>query len=910
MCNVLFIKDLPPPTRKFKNRWLSTGLNQINKCKNYLKIILLIFLITGFGYNVNAQKNTEERKQLFEKEMNAYITTHLNEEIAEIKQNTDLIENFDEYTEEDIRSMAKENAKDKYIRSNMKEYLNTYFSNPQAMVITDTFVCDNGGFEDDFQYYSGFISSWYLGTGGSVCNPGYIDKVSSDTIPVVYTPVPIPYDNRFEIVGTGYDSAFGIKQVKFGNKAARINNKLGPNDACSYSAQIDRLVKRFKVTNETKDFTIWYAVALQNPSGHTDRQPFFNISCDRDPEHELCFDANFLKCIDNYSDENCYYGNVKLLDWSCHTFKIPSEFIDSIATLTITVADCAKGAHFGVAYIDGICEPCDSSALGAASLNTVDYISCEEDTPPRIATVCGKFTLPTISSNCNNNPDTWEAIDIIVPGYEIENLQIYSNNTFCFDFPETNFDGEDCLDIYVEIYFSNGTDTLPPQLSNSLEICQSKYKVVDCNGGGGPPIDTCDVVVDIQVGACQSNGTGGDNDDDQTPNMSDDYYYVYVSLYDPGELGWSIDRDLVDPYPNENDVFTIADGIGDTVSMILGPFLIQEGDWWMEFYLPGCNFSEYVEAPDYCSGCEEFRDAEIGNVTCISNPPPNDDTWSFTLKVPNQNSPFNNPLYFHLYNAGTYVGPFKYNDTHTIPNLDMGSGCKVFTMKDENNLQCISSFTICPPKPCNDECIDFNVHVEEMECIFDERSQQYTGYEVLVDISGIDESEQKVCVSYVFASDPNQTPIQWGSLSNGLWTVGPFDSDIYLTFSVCPKNENCPCSSTTCFKTIYIPKPDCVAQKGIENREQKNESEEKNVFENNQGDLLVIPNPFNSNEVFLQSTLKRTKFEIYDLSGRMIQHGEFEGEKHRISFNELPGIYFIKYVNKIGKPAFVKMIKL
>ena len=888
-----------PPTRKFKNRWLSTGHNQINKCKNYLKIILLIFLITGFGYNVNAQKNTEERKQLFEKEMNAYIITHLNEEIAEIKQNTDLIENFDEYTEEDIRSMAKENAKDKYIRNNMNKYLNTYFSNPQAMVTTDTFVCDNGGFEYDFLYYRGYTAENYFG-GSTTCNPN-----------VNFIPTPVlPVTNRLEIVTSGTDPLVGIQKVKFGNKALKINDRHGHINQCYGDRGVDKITKRFKVTKENRDFTIWYAVALENPPGHENRQPFLNIKCDLAPNDELCFDADFLKCEKYYVDSTCnnWSRNIDVLDWSCHRFKIPKEYIDSIATLEITVGDCGKGAHFGYAYIDGICEECDSSALGAASLNTVDYISCEEDTPPKIATVCGSFTLPTISSNCSNNPDPWQAVDIVVPGYEITNVNIFNNsNTFCFDFPETNFDGEDCLDIYVEIYFSNGIDTLPPQLSNSLEICQSKYEVVDCNGGGGPPIDTCDVVVDIQVGACQSNGTGGDNDDDQTPNMSDDYYYVYVSLYDPGELGWSIDRDLVDPYPNENDVFTIADGIGDTVSMILGPFLIQEGDWWMEFYLPGCNFSEYIEAPDYCSGCEEFRDAEIGNVTnCLVG-----DTWSFTLKVPNDHSTPFNPLRFKLNNLTDGVsGFYSYNDTHTSPNLSMGSGCKVFTMEDENNTQCVSGFTICPPKPCNDECIDFNVHVEEMECIFDERSQQYTGYEVLVDISGIDESEQKVCISYVFASDPGQIPIQWGSLSNGLRIIGPFDSDIYLTFSVCPKNENCPCSSTTCFKTIYIPKPDCITQKEIEKREQKKVSEENNMFENTPGDLLVIPNPFNSNEVFLQSTLKRTKFEIYDLSGRMIQHGEFEGEKHRISFNELPGIYFIKYVNKIGNPSFVKMIKL
>jgi hypothetical protein len=257
---------------------------------------------------------------------------------------------------------------------------------------------------------------------------------------------------------------------------------------------------------------------------------------------------------------------------------------------------------------------------------------------------------------------------------------------------------------------------------------------------------------------------------------------------------------------------------------------------------------------------------------------------------------------------------YSYNDNHTIGpyNIGFDEGCKVFSMWDENNQSCISGFTICPPKPCNEECKNFDVYVEKTECIFDERSQQYTGYDVLVDISGIDDTEQKACISYAFADDTSQTKIIWGSLSNGLWTVGPFNSDIYLTVSVCPINENCPCNAPICFKTIYIPKPDCVTQKDIENRDQKDESEEmnENKNKNGQGELLVIPNPFSSNEVFLQSTLEHTKFEIYDLSGRLIQSGEFEGTKHRLNLNVSQGTYFLKYIDNTGKPAIVKMIKL
>ena len=192
-----------------------------------LKILLLVLFVTLTIGIASAQHNTvnTQRKQVFEKEMNAYIATQIDKEIAEIKQNTDLIENFDEYTEEDIRNMAKENAKDKYIRHNMKEYLNTYFSHPQAMVTTDTFICDNGGFEDGFLYYKGYTATFEFGSND--CTPIY--KNGDD---VVFTQASLPTNKRFEIVTSGVDDLTGIQRVKFGNKALKINDRHGHIHNC------------------------------------------------------------------------------------------------------------------------------------------------------------------------------------------------------------------------------------------------------------------------------------------------------------------------------------------------------------------------------------------------------------------------------------------------------------------------------------------------------------------------------------------------------------------------------------------------------------------------------------------------------------------------------------------------------
>ncbi|HHH54365.1 MAG TPA: T9SS type A sorting domain-containing protein [Bacteroidetes bacterium] len=74
--------------------------------------------------------------------------------------------------------------------------------------------------------------------------------------------------------------------------------------------------------------------------------------------------------------------------------------------------------------------------------------------------------------------------------------------------------------------------------------------------------------------------------------------------------------------------------------------------------------------------------------------------------------------------------------------------------------------------------------------------------------------------------------------------------------------------------------------------------------------MTVIPNPFKNDEIILHSTLKHTVYKIFDLSGKKIQTGDFEGVESRVKIVVSPGIYFIRYIDKASKPAIVKIIKL
>jgi hypothetical protein len=84
---------------------------------------------------------------------------------------------------------------------------------------TDTLICDNGGFEDGFLYYSG--SAGNFSNGSNLCTP------LSQGNPITFTSTSIPSSRRFEIVSSGNDDLVGINKTKFGEKAVRINHKYG-----------------------------------------------------------------------------------------------------------------------------------------------------------------------------------------------------------------------------------------------------------------------------------------------------------------------------------------------------------------------------------------------------------------------------------------------------------------------------------------------------------------------------------------------------------------------------------------------------------------------------------------------------------------------------------------------------------
>ena len=708
---------------------------------------------------------------------------------------------------------------------------------PGISLCQDTLICDNGGFEDGFTYYYGSYATYY--NGGNSCSP-----LDGSNNPSVWSSISIPASDRFVIVNSGTDPLVGIPMTKFGNKAARLNNFLGHiSNQCSGHRDANKLIKRFKVTAEHREFSIWYATVLEFPSGHNDSQPFFSISCDLAPNYDLCFDASDLKCANKYGHE-CEFDSIQIVPWTCHRMIIPASEIGNIATIEIIASDCGCAAHFGYAYVDGFCEECDGSALGTAKLydHPIDTNGLGIDFEPcdTIISICGDYELPTICG-------TWRLDSIRIPGFSVLSLLIdTSQKIFCFEISNNELDKEHCADLNAILYFSSVNAQLPPVVTNSILLCYDDYATFD---------------IDFTVGSCQNNNT--------TNFASDDYYYVQVDITNTFNNQFIISRQLEDPYPNESGLYTILSDTGRGI-FNLGPFFIQDGSWDLIIqYSVNCGDTVHITPPNYCSGCNTFRGAQIFDVSCGQN-----NTWSYKIYVPGQGN-------------NTYTingnGSYAFNTTHTISGLTQSSDCQQVILSF--GLNCTADFRICPPKPCNVSC-DIEAYILDLYC--DEEDNEY--YVTLAI-----ESSNALCVKIknIVTSTSVCT-----SLPNG--PLGPFDEDVEITILV-GNTSNCNCSNPSCYKTIFVPFPDCgnLDYRTGQDRDKVEKGKE----------LEVIPNPINGDVFKLRSSLQKTEYTILDRIGTTISSGTFESEYHEINLSIRAGLYFVRYLDTNGQVKIVKFTK-
>ncbi len=955
-----------------------------------MKKLIFIYLLLGVLYHTSYAQEAD--KVAFQVRMNNHVTSFLKKDIDMNKAKELYGHTCDVHhvvTEDEIKARAADAEKNAFIHANMAEYKKLFFPQPsQHIMMTDTSICDNGGFEDDFDFYYGFSTTF--DAGSLTCSPSW------NSSPSTYIPRTLPTTREFEIVSSGTDIVTGLQKVKFGNKSLKLNDLYNHNLSgfiCNGDFGVNKLVKRFKVTEENRDFTVWFSIALENPSGHGNQQPFFNISCDLAPLSELCFDADILQCDSLYAQPSCGSNNLMdVLDWSCHRIKIPPTEIGQIATLEIVMSDCGQSAHNGYAYIDGICESCKGSTLGYVELGDPCYDHCDSTT----TMICGQFTYPTLCGD-------WVLDSLVFPDFEIDSLVIDTNTgVFCFNIPITSFGAEECLEFFVQAYFSSDDIELPMVCSNSIEICKSYYNNSNldslmsyisnydslCNGcldilgsvslfsdvvdsGLGILYRSCDGDVATICGElkypeiCEGwvldsliicgigsenlnitslNGifcfevpfesfgeedclsyfakayfrldtlllpilmsdtitvckeyyedyeyeilTGDCHDNSTTQELSDDYYFVKVTLGNVLGESWYIDRQLTYPYPDEDGLYTVSEGVGDSI-IFLGPFLRQEGPWTLYIYLPGCIIEELITPPTCPTNCV-FGGYIINNIECTEGVSPNPTTWEFKLFVPGTSGSYvitspDIPL-------GGTTGDFGV--AKLLDGIILSPKCITLTLTPIN-MACTSKVVICPPKPCDSEnnC-DLEVYIPEVTC--DENGD--FSFNLSVD-SAIPNTI--ICYETVDNSNPSSTTNY--TQPSPVPPSGPFYGDIQLIVRVCEGpscREDC---DDRCFKVIYIPKPDCEHW-------ENDKTEVRSIQEGSKSDpLLVYPNPNTTDEFTIVASKSISNYHIFTLSGEMIQYGVLRQGENKVTIRRPAGLYILSYTDVFANKKQIKLVKL
>ncbi len=131
--------------------------------------------------------------------------------------------------------------------------------------------------------------------------------------------------------------------------------------------------------------------------------------------------------------------------------------------------------------------------------------------------------------------------------------------------------------------------------------------------------------------------------------------------------------------------------------------------------------------------------------------------------------------------------------------------------------------------------------------------------------------------------------------------IGPLSGGNELMISPAPCGSN-----PSCFKMIYLPKPNC-------NDPNIEESQGRVKASANDFNIKIVPNPFSNNQLTLKSDIiidHDVMFSIYNNKGQMIQSGKFSGHDQTVPFDQPSGLYIIKFNDHTGNVQNYKFIKL
>lgn len=322
--------------------------------------------------------------------------------------------------------------------------------------------CFNGGFEDNLNGYNG--ESGIFGNQATSCELDQVNFFSSSNFPGGVDFV-LEQDGNLDPNVTVTE----IRTVHDGDQSVRIND-------AHVGFNIDKLTKTFTVPSGNGDYSFffWYALVMENPEGHEDEQPFFEVnvcpasgSCDT-PIESLCVVADASN-VGTFGVQPRMGSTIVYQDWQCIRIDIPASYAGTDVTVEFTAADCGAGAHWGYVYIDDICVSCESVPVGSITLDPITE-PCDENLP---ITINGSFTLPTVGGLVGsldpsdlNLAITSNGENVTLGTVSLINFDL-STNTFSFEINESNLGAIGCYDVYVTAVFEFNSEPLPVVTSYS-----------------------------------------------------------------------------------------------------------------------------------------------------------------------------------------------------------------------------------------------------------------------------------------------------------------------------------------------------------------------------------------------------------------------------------------------------------
>jgi len=371
--------------------------------KKYLIILLL------FSYGLNAQKLPADFKETIWEEYNS---------ISDEVKKEELRLEFDEYYQ--LR-------KDGYI-SRQK------FLTEAATRQSSSNLCDNGTFESGDINVADWLFYWYGGasSGGQAgtnrINTGHFTSGGHPPADQVHHQVQSPgSDNHFPTLNRVYSYPAGNSgALRLGN----AHNLYG----------IESVAKNILVTPANASLKFSYAIVTQNPSGHGNALPFFEVniidannpSVNYNSLVDLGGGSNRIRSDHPLLVPNNTSAQIRHKEWECINVDM-SSIIGTQIIIEFRNRDCWAGGHWAYAYIDNLCLSCDDAPTNGGS---VKLNLSRTDTCSIPGQICVDYTLPT-----GNGATGDFTLELIQNGTVLNTLSsptLTSGINYCFNLNASN----------------------------------------------------------------------------------------------------------------------------------------------------------------------------------------------------------------------------------------------------------------------------------------------------------------------------------------------------------------------------------------------------------------------------------------------------------------------------------------